>query len=68
MPRSRKPPSSGMTVLAASGDQGSQCQIRDGQAHVNFPASDPYVAACADFPARQSGPRRGSVKPGRPEP
>jgi kumamolisin len=36
----------GITVLVASGDQGSQCQIRDGHAHVNFPASDPYVTAC----------------------
>jgi kumamolisin len=36
----------GVTVLVASGDTGSQCQIDDGKAHVNFPASDPWVTAC----------------------
>jgi len=36
----------GMTVFAASGDDGSNCQIGDGKAHVIYPASDPYVTAC----------------------
>jgi kumamolisin len=36
----------GVTVLVASGDNGSQCQIEDYKAHVEFPASDPWVTAC----------------------
>jgi kumamolisin len=36
----------GVTVLVASGDNGSQCQIKDHKAHVTFPASDPWVTAC----------------------
>lgn len=33
----------GITVCAASGDDGSGDQIEDGRAHVNFPATSPYV-------------------------
>ncbi|MGA2119364.1 MAG: S53 family peptidase [Bryobacteraceae bacterium] len=36
----------GVTVFAASGDDGSSCQISDGQAHVNYPGSDPWVTSC----------------------
>jgi Pro-kumamolisin, activation domain/FG-GAP-like repeat len=36
----------GVTVLAASGDQGSDCQIGDGHAHVLYPTSDPGVTSC----------------------
>jgi hypothetical protein len=36
----------GVTVLAASGDSGSDCQIGDRRAHVLYPASDPYVLCC----------------------
>ncbi|HTQ57314.1 MAG TPA: S53 family peptidase [Bryobacteraceae bacterium] len=36
----------GVTVLAASGDHGSDCGIGDRKAHVLYPASDPYVTAC----------------------
>jgi len=36
----------GVTVLAASGDQGSDCQIGDGHAHVIYPGCDPYVTSC----------------------
>ena len=36
----------GLTVLVASGDQGSDCQQGDGRAHVYYPASDPWVTAC----------------------
>jgi kumamolisin len=36
----------GMTVLAASGDDGSNCQIGDGNAHVYYPESDPWVTSC----------------------
>jgi kumamolisin len=36
----------GVTVLAASGDAGVADQIGDGGAHVDYPASSPYVLAC----------------------
>jgi kumamolisin len=36
----------GVTVLAASGDDGSNDQIGDGRAHVDYPASDPAVTTC----------------------
>lgn len=36
----------GMTVFAASGDDGSNCEEDDGNAHVIYPASDPWVTAC----------------------
>jgi kumamolisin len=36
----------GITVLAASGDNGSNDNVYDGFAHCDFPASDPYVLAC----------------------
>jgi len=37
---------SGITVLAASGDNGSTDGLNDGSDHVDFPASSPYVLAC----------------------
>src|SRR5579871_2634634 len=36
----------GVTVCAASGDDGSTDGVTDGEAHVDFPASSPYVLAC----------------------
>lgn len=36
----------GMTVFAATGDDGSDCQEQDGNAHVLYPASDSWVTAC----------------------
>jgi kumamolisin len=36
----------GVTVLAASGDDGSSDGVHDGKAHVDFPASSPHVTAC----------------------
>jgi len=36
----------GMTVLVASGDDGSNCQVFDGKAHVYYPESDPWVISC----------------------
>lgn len=36
----------GVTVLAAAGDSGTDCQIGDGQVHVLYPASDPFVTGC----------------------
>lgn len=35
-----------ITVLAASGDNGSYNKTYDGLAHVDFPASSPYVLGC----------------------
>ncbi len=36
----------GMTVFVASGDNGSDCSVGDGKAHVYYPASDPWVTCC----------------------
>ncbi len=36
----------GMTVFVASGDDGSNCQVYDGKAHVYYPESDPWVTSC----------------------
>jgi kumamolisin len=36
----------GVTVLVASGDNGSDCQIGDGKAHVYYPSSDPFITSC----------------------
>ena len=36
----------GVTVIAAAGDSGSSDGESDGQPHVDFPASSPYVLAC----------------------
>lgn len=36
----------GITVLAASGDNGSYNKTYDGLAHVDFPASSPWVLGC----------------------
>lgn len=36
----------GVTVCCAAGDQGSSDGVQDGNVHVDFPASSPYVLAC----------------------
>src|SRR5215470_10113029 len=36
----------GVTITVASGDDGSSDRVQDGRAHVDFPASSPYVLAC----------------------
>jgi kumamolisin len=36
----------GMSVFASSGDDGSDCGVGDGCAHVEYPGSDPYVVCC----------------------
>lgn len=36
----------GIAVCVASGDSGSTDGVNDGQQHVDFPASSPYVLAC----------------------
>lgn len=35
----------GVTVCVSTGDDGSEAQVQDGRAHVNFPATSPYVLA-----------------------
>ena len=35
----------GITVCVSTGDDGSEAQIEDGRAHVNYPATDPNVLA-----------------------
>jgi kumamolisin len=35
----------GITVCVSTGDDGSKAQVKDGHAHVNFPATSPYVLA-----------------------
>ena len=36
----------GVTVMVAAGDSGSSDGVNDGEPHVDFPASSPYVLAC----------------------
>jgi len=36
----------GVTVTAAAGDDGSNDQVQDGRAHVDFPAASPHALAC----------------------
>jgi kumamolisin len=36
----------GITICCAAGDDGSRDQAGDGRAHVDFPASSPYVLGC----------------------
>jgi kumamolisin len=36
----------GVTICAASGDNGSSDGVNDGANHVDFPASSPYILAC----------------------
>jgi len=35
----------GITVCVSTGDDGSEAQLQDGRAHVNFPATSPFVLA-----------------------
>lgn len=45
----------GITVCVASGDDGSSDAVTDGHAHVDFPASSPYVLAVGGTTLRKSG-------------
>jgi kumamolisin len=45
----------GVTVCVAAGDSGSSDGVSDGLAHVDFPASDPYVLACGGTKLTGSG-------------
>ena len=45
----------GITVFAASGDDGSKDNGSDGQNHVDFPASSPFVTGCGGTSLLTSG-------------
>jgi kumamolisin len=45
----------GKVVFAAAGDDGSSDGAPDGQAHVDFPASSPYVVGCGGTRLQTSG-------------
>ena len=48
----------GVTVCCETGDYGSSdelAQSRDGQPHVEFPASSPFVLACGGTKLSRSG-------------
>jgi kumamolisin len=45
----------GITVCAASGDNGSSDGVNDGSDHVDFPASSPFVLACGGTTLQASG-------------
>ncbi len=45
----------GVTVCAASGDNGSDDGVGDGRDHVDFPASSPHVLACGGTRVQAAG-------------
>jgi len=45
----------GVTVCAAAGDDGSNDQVDDGDAHVDFPASSPYMLGCGGTSLKGDG-------------
>ena len=45
----------GVTVTAASGDNGSSDGVTDGKLHADFPASSPFILACGGTTLRGSG-------------
>jgi kumamolisin len=45
----------GVTICAASGDNGSSDGVSDGQNHVDFPASSPHVLGCGGTTLRSAG-------------
>jgi kumamolisin len=45
----------GITVCAAAGDNGSSDGVNDGNDHVDFPSSSPFVLACGGTSLKASG-------------
>jgi len=45
----------GVTVCCAAGDNGASDGVNDGQPHVDFPASSPFVLACGGTRVQASG-------------
>ena len=53
----------GVTVIAASGDDGAQDELEDGELHVDYPASSPYVLGCGGTRLSRSGLGAGAAAP-----
>jgi kumamolisin len=45
----------GVTVCTAAGDDGSNDNVGDGQAHVDFPSASPWVLSCGGTKLQSSG-------------
>jgi kumamolisin len=59
----------GITIFVASGDEGSDCGVGDGLAHVFYPASDPGVTACGGTYTILGPPlQQGTWNDGGPQP
>jgi kumamolisin len=52
----------GITVCVSTGDDGSEAQMQDGRAHVNFPATSPYVLAVGGTSLHVTKDMRGATK------
>jgi kumamolisin len=52
----------GITICVSTGDDGSEAQMRDGRAHVNFPATSPYVLAVGGTTLHARSDTRGAVQ------
>jgi kumamolisin len=51
----------GITICVSTGDGGAQAQVADGGAHVNFPASSPYVLAVGGTTLKTSKSAAGAL-------
>jgi kumamolisin len=51
----------GITVCVATGDDGAGGRIKDGKAHVNFPATSPYVLAVGGTTLRGPSGKDGQI-------
>lgn len=51
----------GMTICVAAGDDGSSDAISDGHAHVDFPASSPYVVAVGGTTIPKKGDKQPDI-------
>jgi kumamolisin len=52
----------GITVCVSTGDDGSEAQMKDGRAHVNFPATSPYVLAVGGTTLHVTKNAKGAAK------
>ncbi|ODV43857.1 hypothetical protein AWV79_13195 [Cupriavidus sp. UYMMa02A] len=51
----------GISVCVATGDDGAEAQLKDGRAHVNFPATSPYVLAVGGTTLHVAASTRGGT-------
>jgi len=51
----------GISVCVATGDDGAEALLRDGRAHVNFPATSPYVLAVGGTTLHVASSARGGT-------